>query len=499
MTRVLIYARQSDTDAQGERSLSLDSQESALRERAAREGWRVVGVERDPDIRGWKDETARPGFARVLARAARREFDVLLVWDLSRLARKVEFQERWVRVLGVDGIEIEAHVDPEVRHSPFMRQIKGAVAEEQTRQIAGHVRRALRERTQRGLPHGRAPWGYLRAKPNGALLPDPAVAPIVAALFQAKADGASVRDCVLLAVHLCDQAGVDPPGKSGWYWTIADRILRNPVYRGAVRFGGVVVEDAHPGIVSGPLWHAAQSEAKQYRRRTDPSLSWLAGLIDHACGGGMYLQGPDMRHHFAPWLCCPNLGRGGMGRTCRIHPAQVETPRLEAMTWTALEATIAELVPPEQVAADAKARLAALGPDVAKMRRAAERAKAQAAGRRERAVEAYLAGVIDAPRRDAELARAADELAAADADLAAIPAVPSLAEARATHLALARLRDGLAHVPPSVRAAVLEQIGRAKLLPAIDADPAKRNRGRIVIVPRPEIADYLGGEQKPWR
>lgn len=492
MTRVCLYVRQSDSDGQGERSLSLDSQESALRQRAAAEGWRVVEpVERDPDIRGWQDAMARPGFGRVLQRAARHEFDLLLVWDLSRLARKIEFQERWIRILGVDGVEVESHTDPEARRSPFIRQIKGVVNEEQTRVIARHVRRALGERTQRGLPHGRAPWAYLRAAPNGPLAPDPAVAPIVAALFAAKADGASVRDCLLLAVHLSDQAGVDPPGAAGWYWTLVDRILRNPVYRGAVRFGGVVVEDAHLAIVSGPLWAAAQKKAKQYRRRSDPALSWLSGLLDHACGGRMHLMGPDGKHHHTPWFCCPNLGRGGEAPTCFVHPTQIYAPRLERETWAALQTLLAELVDPEQVAAAAKARLAALGPDAAKQRRAAERAKEHAAGRRERAIESYLAGHIDAPRRDAELERAAAEIAAAEADLAAIPSGPTLAEAREMYAVLAQLRDGMGHVAPAARGQVLASIGRAKLLPALAADPAKRNPGRVVIAPHPDIAPYL--------
>jgi len=487
----MIYCRQSDSDGQGERSLSLDSQESALRQRAAHEGWTVVGCERDPDIRGWKDETARPGFARVLERAARREFDLLLVWDLSRLARKIEFQERWIRVLGIDGVEVESHSDPEARRSPFIRQIKGVVNEEQTRVIAGHVRRALRERTQRGLPHGRAPWGYLRVKANGPLVPDPAVAPIVAALYEARAGGASVRDCLLLAIHLCDQAGVSGPGASGWYWTIVDRILRNPVYRGAVRFGGMIVEDAHPGLVSGPLWHAAQHQAKQYRRRSDPALSWLAGLVDHACGGAMYLQGPDGRTHLEPWLCCPNLGRGGMGRTCRMHPAQVQTPRLERLTWAALTAGLQRLADPEHVAADAKAHLAALGPDVGKQRRAAERAKQRAEERRERAIEAYLSGLIDAPRRDAEMIRATEEASAADADLAAIPAGPSLAEARAVHARLTGIAERMDAVAADERGPTLAVLGRAVLKPAHGADAAKRNPGRIEIVWRRELAAYF--------
>lgn len=53
MTRVANYCRQSDTSGAGEQNLSLDSQERILRE-----GWAVVAVLREPDVRGWQDEVA---------------------------------------------------------------------------------------------------------------------------------------------------------------------------------------------------------------------------------------------------------------------------------------------------------------------------------------------------------------------------------------------------------------------------------------------------------
>ena len=57
------------------------------------EGWTLTGVIRDADVRGWQDETQRPGLQEALDRARARAYDVLLVWDMSRFARSVRIQE----------------------------------------------------------------------------------------------------------------------------------------------------------------------------------------------------------------------------------------------------------------------------------------------------------------------------------------------------------------------------------------------------------------------
>ena len=152
--RCVCYCRQSDTGGAGAESLSLASQEAVLRERAQREGWQVVEVVRDADLKGWQDETERPGLARVFALARDREIDVLLVWKLDRLARSVRIQEQIVFSLGLARVDVESHTEPHVRTAPMIRQILGAVAEEQTRTIAAHVRRAVRQRPARDDRNG---------------------------------------------------------------------------------------------------------------------------------------------------------------------------------------------------------------------------------------------------------------------------------------------------------------------------------------------------------
>src|SRR5687767_392796 len=111
MTRVLLYARQSVEKDEGDKSLSIDSQVATLRARARKEGWTIVGEEREAGLRGWMDEADRPGLARCIARAAAGEYDILLVWDMSGLARSVRLQEDWIFRLARAGVDVISHTE----------------------------------------------------------------------------------------------------------------------------------------------------------------------------------------------------------------------------------------------------------------------------------------------------------------------------------------------------------------------------------------------------
>src|SRR5919107_2504953 len=186
--RAVLYCRQSDSGGDGVDSLSIESQELRLRQHAESHGWSVLAVERDADLRGWQDEDERPGLAAALRRAEE-DGDVLLVWDLSRLARKLRIQENIVARLDDAGVEISSLNEPWAS-APMFRQILGAVAEERTRQMSVDIRRSLRQRAQTGLWHGIVPYGYVRPPgKNQQLVIDEEKASVVSEIFGRLAAG----------------------------------------------------------------------------------------------------------------------------------------------------------------------------------------------------------------------------------------------------------------------------------------------------------------------
>ena len=85
--KVAIYIRVS-TEEQAREGYSLAAQERSLREKCSREGWEVYDVYADRGISG-KDITHRPAMTTMLDDASRHEFDLILVWALSRFTRSV--------------------------------------------------------------------------------------------------------------------------------------------------------------------------------------------------------------------------------------------------------------------------------------------------------------------------------------------------------------------------------------------------------------------------
>ena len=84
MNRCVIYSRVSTNDQ------TVENQIKVLREVAERKGLEVVKEISDEGISGAKGRDARKGFDELIKSAVRKEFDIILVWDVSRLGRSLQ-------------------------------------------------------------------------------------------------------------------------------------------------------------------------------------------------------------------------------------------------------------------------------------------------------------------------------------------------------------------------------------------------------------------------
>jgi DNA invertase Pin-like site-specific DNA recombinase len=136
--KIAIYARVSTADQRAH--LQLD----ALRDLAARRGWKLAEEYLDHGVSGSKDR--RPALDKLLADAHRGKFAVLAVWKLDRLARSVRhlvLLADELRVLGIDLVSVEDTIDTTTPSGRFTFHVLGAVAELE--------RELIRERTIAGL------------------------------------------------------------------------------------------------------------------------------------------------------------------------------------------------------------------------------------------------------------------------------------------------------------------------------------------------------------
>lgn len=82
----IIYLRVSPRP--GELGVSIEMQEAKCREHAERMGWSVIAVRKDEKISGKDDIQKRPGLKEVVALANEHSDAVVVVYSVSRLARR---------------------------------------------------------------------------------------------------------------------------------------------------------------------------------------------------------------------------------------------------------------------------------------------------------------------------------------------------------------------------------------------------------------------------
>ncbi len=294
-----IYARYS---SENQRPESIQDQVAACRRLAGQRGFTIVEdhVYFDQAQSGARKD--RPGLAALLSAAERGQFQVVLVDDLSRLARDnylmlsvlAELHFAGVRVVSVaDGL------DSHDEEATLGIQIRGIFNELQLRDLKNKTLRGQIGQKQRGFSVGERTYGYrsvavgaTRLDKKGRLRPegykmeiDPRETAMVLRIFRAYADGLSV----IRIVRLLNEENV--PGRirsrKGWSPATVSRMLDNEKYIGRwvwnkteqrrdPRTGRrrcfpkpasewVIQEDESLRIVPQELWEQVRSRRKEVR------------------------------------------------------------------------------------------------------------------------------------------------------------------------------------------------------------------------------------------
>lgn len=280
--KAALYARFS-TDLQ--RAASIEDQFRNCRKRAELEGWTIVATYADAAMSG--SDANRPQYRAMLDAAARHEFDVLLVDDLSRLTRDAVECERAIRRLEFAGLRIVATsdgYDSTSKARKVHRGFKGLMNEIFLDDLRERVHRGLTGQAQKRYWCGGRPYGYrLRpvldaskldvygqpARIGTVLEVEAGQAAIVREIFERFADGAS---CLAIAREL-NARGVPSSGSTwkrktrrckAWMASAVRVILRNPLYCGRMRWNvSQFVRDPDTG---------------KHKRRGRPKADWVEHL-----------------------------------------------------------------------------------------------------------------------------------------------------------------------------------------------------------------------------
>ena len=251
--KFFIYTRKS-TDDKDRQVRSIADQLSELKELALKEQLEVVDVfveKQTAKIPG------RPVFGEMIERMEKGEATGILAWHPDRLARN-----------SVDGGKIIYLVDTGVisemkfptfwfdptPQGKFMLSIAFSQSKYYVDNLSENIKRGHRNKVKDGIWPQMSPIGYVNEKGKG-IVPHPELSVLVKKTFEAYATGnftlREVRD-KFNALGL--------KRKSGRELAVSNyqKLLKNPIYTGLMRYNGEIFEGKHEPIITKKLFDSVQ-------------------------------------------------------------------------------------------------------------------------------------------------------------------------------------------------------------------------------------------------
>jgi site-specific DNA recombinase len=341
--RAALYMRVS-TGRQAEHDLSIPDQRSQLKSWCRANGHHVVAEYIEAGASAGDDR--RPSFQQMIERACDGEhaFDLIVVHSYSRFFREAFEQEFYLRKLAKHGVRVVSITQPvgdetEPVHA-MMRKVIALFDEYQSKEIAKHVIRSMKENARQGFWNGATPpLGYklIEAEKRGAkikkkLAVDPVEAETVRLIFRLYllGDGSSGALGVKEIVKWLNGRGYRTRRGRSFGVGPVHKLLTNTIYIGRWKFNQAssktgerkaeneVVEIPVPTIIEPNTFEQVQRQlqARSPKRQaprvtTGPIL--LTGLaVCATCRGGMTLRtGTSKGGRVYRYYTCSNCATKG--------------------------------------------------------------------------------------------------------------------------------------------------------------------------------------------
>jgi site-specific DNA recombinase len=376
--RALLYARVSTVAQAGDDRTSLDSQLTACRELAGKQGWEVVGEFRDASS---GDNLSRPGLDEVRQWAREGRFDLFVAHKQERISRNQtdtgvlysEFRKAGARIWTVQEGTFE-----DTPLGQLILQLYAFAAAQDRANRAEATGRGRREKVKQGKIFGsssKASYGYsfvYEEKPNGAMVKvayaiNEEEAAVVRGVYDAVLAGQSMK---AIARSLNDRGISTPYGKDKRYGTcgqwrsqVVSNMVRNRQYSGEAwalvnkrkekadgRHYGLVKTDLSNGfklpdgvipvIIDRATWERAQVILDQKPRPTRAPEAmdvWLRGglAVCGLCGGNLIVK---QRGDRVPFLRCTRE-RYEVG-ACGNPSPSIVLHKLQKPVWEILRSVV---------------------------------------------------------------------------------------------------------------------------------------------------------------
>jgi len=254
--KAAIYARYS-SHRQGEQSI--EGQLAEAHKYAEAHDMTVVREYVDRAMTGKNDN--REQFQLMLADAAKKAFDALIVWKTDRIGRNKEEIALNKYHLRKNGIKIHyiAEFIPDTPEGIILESVIEGMAAYYSEQLSQNIKRGQRQSAAKAQSTGgNRPLGYLTG-PDKKFIIDPETAPTVRKVYELYAQGWTIAEIIR---HLNDQGLRTLKGKPFTNNSLRT-MLKNPKYIGVYTYKDEIrIEDAIPPIVEKEVYYKAQEMLK---------------------------------------------------------------------------------------------------------------------------------------------------------------------------------------------------------------------------------------------
>ena len=359
--RVAAYCRVStDTD---EQATSYEAQIDHYTEFIGKNpAWEMAGVYADDGISG-TDTRHREEFNRMIEDVMAGKIDMIVSKSISRFARNTLDCLKFIRKLKDKNIPVffeKENLNTMDTTSEVLLTIMASLAQQESQSLSMNVKLGLQYRYQQGKVQVNHNWflGYTKDE-NGRLIIDPEQAEVVRRIYREYLEGASMTQ---IARGLEANGILTGAGKTRWYNSTINKILRNEKYYGdallqktyttdflsksRVKNEGIVpqyyVADDHEPIISKEMFLLVQEEIA----RRQSGLSGADGRKRHYsnchcfshivyCGlcGELFrrIHWNNRGKKSVVWRCCNRLEKSD-------HKCMARTIREDALESIVLQA-----------------------------------------------------------------------------------------------------------------------------------------------------------------
>ena len=343
--KAVIYARYS-SHSQTEQSI-----EGQLRDNhawAKQQGVTVIAEYIDRAMSGTKD--TRTEFQRMIEDAAKKQFEMVIVWKLDRFARNRYDSAIYKARLKKYGVRVVS-VKENITDSPegiILEGLLESMAEYYSANLSQNIRRGQRESMAKGLYcGGSVPYGYKLV--NKKLVVDDKTAPIIRYVFDQYAQGVPKKEII---TELNKRGIRDRNGKP---LSIAafQYALSNTAYIGQFTYKGEVVPGLSERVIDDDTFFKVQERLKLLARAPATSKAKTVYL----------LQGKA----FCGYCGAPMVGESGRSKNGEVyhyyacadkkkkHTCKKKNERKGFIEWYIVEQTVQYVLTPSRAARVAKA------------------------------------------------------------------------------------------------------------------------------------------------